>query len=128
VSMTGGVPVFTREYVVRGAKPFGPVCPGAGLLLMADDGMGAKAALSTVGSGNADPIAPACLDNATTHHARFAARARSSRSPLYRIPCRFEKLERTDVQVLLERRPHLGALRRAQNLDRHQAVGSLFRV
>jgi hypothetical protein len=45
-SGVGGVPVFTRVYAVRGAIPFGPLWPGAGLFWMETGGTEDRVAVS----------------------------------------------------------------------------------
>lgn len=64
---TGGGPAFTREYVVRGERPRGPVCPGAVLFSSTGIGMGMAAACDLTGSGGADPTDVACFFMPNAH-------------------------------------------------------------
>jgi len=70
--MTGGAPEFTREYVVRGDRPRGPLNPGALLFSMTGDGTGEVASCERTGSGNADPSDSDSLCIAISHLCRLS--------------------------------------------------------
>ena len=84
--------------MVRGAIPFGPFCPGAGLFAIAGRGIGEVVAEPLTGSGVAEPMLAARFRTTAPHLELLLAVL----GPVDLESRLLEKLERTNLRTLLD--------------------------